>query len=156
MPTSRSSPPSEFLCGSKDCKNTFGRSKCDRPSTKARPKRELFLHNIKSGGIEISIDINSGSVASELIQRIPGLWSSVGTRQCPVPTGIYRSGMYFINVESAVLPEIRTRQCRVPTRFIVGTRHCRVLAYHVARATGIDLNSTLDQRFKTFLFPNAT
>ena len=37
-----------------------------------------------------------------LIQRIPGLWSSVGTRQCLVPTGIYRSGMYFINVESAV------------------------------------------------------
>ena len=36
------------------------------------------------------------------LQRIPGLWSSVGTRQCPVPTGIYRSGMYFINVESAV------------------------------------------------------
>ena len=45
-----------------------------------------------------------------IIQRIPGLWSSVGTRQCLVPTGIYRSGMYFINVESAVLyvPTIRT------------------------------------------------
>ena len=38
----------------------------------------------------------------KIIQRIPGLWSSVGTRQCLVPTGIYRSGMYFINVESAV------------------------------------------------------
>jgi hypothetical protein len=40
--------------------------------------------------------------ADGILQRIPGLWSSVGTRQCPVPTGIYRSGMYFINVESAV------------------------------------------------------
>lgn len=34
------------------------------------------------------------------LQRIPGL--SVGTRHCRVPTGIDRSGAYFINVESAV------------------------------------------------------
>ena len=37
------------------------------------------------------------------LQRIPGLWSAVRTRQGRVSTGIYRSGMYFINVEYAVL-----------------------------------------------------
>ncbi|MEG3844742.1 hypothetical protein, partial [Microcoleus sp. herbarium14] len=71
-----------------------GHSRCRFP-TIDRGARNGILSVLISG------KINSDTTGID-IQRIPGLWSAVGTRHCRFPTGIYRSGIYFINVESAV------------------------------------------------------
>jgi hypothetical protein len=83
-------------------KQEEGRRKKEEGRRKKEEGRKKERKKERKKGIRLLSTFSINSVVGQELQRIPGLWSSVGTRQCPVPTGIHRSGMYFINVESAV------------------------------------------------------